>query len=119
MHPVAEEMKPVLAFLERELPTWPQVEIKPMFGMWGVYRGKRIFAALPRSRAVGTANSILCKLPREKAEGQRGQGWRRLEIFSSADLRSTLDSLHRAHEQAGEQKKKAGKSPASKRKPVR
>ena len=118
MHPVAEELKPALAFLERELPSWPQVTIKPMFGMLGVYRGKRIFAALPRSSAVGSANSILVKLPREKAAGQRGQGWKRLEIFSSADLRETLGSLHRAHEQAVEEKKKAGKSPASKRKPT-
>jgi hypothetical protein len=116
MHPVAEELKLALAFLERELPSWPQVTIKPMFGMFGVYRGKRIFAALPRSSAVGSANSILVKLPNEKAEGVRGKGWKRMEIFSSADLRETLGALHRAHEQAVGEEKKAGKSPASKRK---
>jgi hypothetical protein len=105
MHVVAEELKPALAFLERELASWPQVTAKPMFGMVGYYRGKRIFAALPRTRAIGTSNAILCKLPRDQTPGQPGRGWKTVEILSSADLREALRWLHRAHQQAGIKKK--------------
>lgn len=105
MHKVAEELKPAVAFLERELASWPQVTAKPMFGMLAFYRGKKIFAALPRTRALGSENAIICKLPADKVTGAKkssnpGKGWKPVEITSSSDIREALRWLGRAYEQA-------------------
>ena len=47
--------------LEEELGSWPGVTAKPMFGMVGLYREAVIFAALPRTCALYTPNSIIFK----------------------------------------------------------
>jgi hypothetical protein len=101
---VAEDLKPAVAFLERELASWPQVTAKPMFGMTAFYRGKRIFAALPRTRAMLTPNSISYKVP-ARAAGRPGQGWKSLEVLSDADLREALQRLNQAYEAARPVKK--------------
>jgi hypothetical protein len=105
MPKVAEEVKPALAFLERELNSWPQVTMRPMFGMLAFYRGKRIFAALPRTRAIGSSTAIICKLPSEKDPGTPGKGWKTIDIVSDSDLRGALQSLNRSYVQAGGKKK--------------
>jgi hypothetical protein len=105
MRRVAEELKPMLEFLERELTSWPHVTAKPMFGMLGFYRRQRIFAALPRTRALGTPHAILCKLPHDKQPGRPGKGWKTVEVFSDQELRKALDLLNRAYEQAAGKKK--------------
>lgn len=48
---VSDEMKHWSAMLRSELEGWPQATARPMFGMLGIYRGKKIFAALPVTRA--------------------------------------------------------------------
>ena len=113
MPKAAEELKPVVAFLERELASWPQVTAKSMFGMVTFYRGKKIFAALPRTRALGAANAIMCKLPADiKSDGKKpgrkssrpGKGWKTIEVAppsgSGSDIREALNSLERAYQQA-------------------
>jgi len=105
MYKVAEELKPAVAFLERELASWPQVSSKPMFGMLAFYRGKNIFAALPKTRALGASNAIICKLPADKLKGTAGpgKGWKPVEISretGSADVREALRWLERAYQQA-------------------
>ena len=105
MPKVADEVKPALAFLERELSSWPQVTMRPMFGMLGFYRGKRIFAALPRTRAIGSSTAIICKLPSDKDPGVPGKGWKTIDIVSDADLREALHILNRSYQQAGGKKK--------------
>ncbi len=102
---VAEEIKPAIAFLERELSSWPQVAAKPMFGMLAFYRGKQIFAALPRTRALGSSTAIICKLPKDKTPGTPGKGWKTIEIVSDGDLREALQILNRSYQQAGAKKK--------------
>ena len=59
---VSEEMKQWSALLGGELERWPGVRTKPMFGFVGYYRGRKIFAALPITRAMNSANSIIFKL---------------------------------------------------------
>jgi hypothetical protein len=59
--PVSEETRRWSALLESELLSWPGVAAKRMFGFRAVYRGKRIFAALPNSRGFGPDGSILLK----------------------------------------------------------
>src|ERR1700758_48072 len=59
--PVSEETRRWSALLESELLSWPGVIAKRMFGLQALYRGKRIFAALPNSRGFGPDASILIK----------------------------------------------------------
>ena len=116
MPKAAEELKPLVAFLERELVSWPQVTAKSMFGMVTFYRGKTIFAALPRTRALGAANAIMCKLPGDikRSGGKKpgrdprspGKGWKTVEIASTGEvadgvgIREALRWLERAYQQA-------------------
>ena len=59
--PVSEEARRWSALLESELLSWPGVAAKRMFGFRALYRGKRIFAALPHSRGFGPDAAILLK----------------------------------------------------------
>jgi hypothetical protein len=59
--PVSEEARRWSALLESELLSWPGAIGKRMFGFQAVYRGKKIFAALPSSRGFGPDASILIK----------------------------------------------------------
>lgn len=113
MPPISEEMKEWSAMLGQELSGWPQVTSRPMFGMLGIYRRKKIFAALPATRAIGAPNSIIfrfdpmppdlqqraLKEPRiakdRKAPGAR---WFSFEILSAAELRDALWWLKQAYE---------------------
>src|SRR5258708_4729562 len=90
----SEEMRAWSAALEKELLTWPQVSIKPMFGFRAAYRGKRIFAALPRTRALVGSNLVEFKLqpppkrlvgkaardPRVRISAMSRAGWASFEL---------------------------------------
>ena len=103
---VDPEMQRWCALLEDEVSAWRQVHTKPMFGMLALYHGDRIFAALPRTRAADTANSLLIKLPgvrddRLAAGSGPGKAWVRFEMESSADIPVVLRWLQRAYKKAG------------------
>lgn len=112
---IAEEMKQWSAMLGEELQRWPHVESKPMFGLRGFYRTSKIFAALPVSRAIGTANSIIFKIQPMPAnlakhaaadsrvssdEMRPGAKWTIFELQSEADIDGALWWLSRAYERA-------------------
>lgn len=113
--PVSEEMKAWSAALEAEVAVWPRVSVRAMFGFKALYRGKRIFAVLPRTRGMGTANSLACKLedagPRVLAQlrkdsrvqmtTMRARRWFVFNVSSDRDLKDALDWLGRAYEAAG------------------
>ena len=97
------EMQRWCALLEQELLAWPKVSAKPMFGMIGFYHGKRIFAAIPRTRAAETARSLLIKLPglidkRLKRASGPGSDWVAYELESANDITEALTWLERAYE---------------------
>lgn len=112
--PVSEEMKAWSAALDAELADWPRVSARAMFGFKALYRGKRIFAVLPRTRAMGTANSLAFKLedaaPRVLARLRKdsriqttimqARRWFVFELSSDRDLKDALDWLARAYEAA-------------------
>lgn len=103
---VDPEMERWCALLEDEVSAWRQVHTKPMFGMLALYHGDRIFAALPRTRAADTANSLLIKLPgirdeRLIAASGPGRAWVSFEMESAADLPEVLRLLQRAYKKAG------------------
>ena len=103
------------ALLEGELKTWPDVTAKRLFSFRSFYRGKDIFAALPRSRSFNSETSIIFKfnpmptaLIKRAQEDARvnfntrisGTGWLSFELKSEADLRDALWWLNHAYEAA-------------------
>ena len=70
MPPISEEMKQWSAMLKTEVTGWPQLSTKPMFGMMGLYRGKKIFGGLPVTRGFDTPNSVIFRFGRARIEGQ-------------------------------------------------
>ena len=104
--------------LEVEVASWPGVTCKHMFGFRFVYRRKVVFAALPYTRGLFTATSILLKFnpmpPGLFQQAQKeprldtstrisGKGWFSFELFSDGDLRDAIWWLHKAYE-SGSQK---------------
>ncbi|MFL6300731.1 MAG: hypothetical protein ACJ71N_09020 [Terriglobales bacterium] len=110
---LSPEMQRWAAMLAEEVEQWPGVTTKPMFGLTGFYRGKTIFAAVPRSRCLGSSNSVIFKLPegskwREQApkdpriaqENMDTHKWFPFEIGSEGDLRDALLWFERAFQSA-------------------
>ena len=111
--PISDEMKQWSAMLVQELSAWPHVSSRPMFGFLSFYRKKSIFAALPHTRGVGTANSFMFRfasmpaelLQKAKQTGQikleersPGAKWYLFELGSAGDLRDALWWLNQAYE---------------------
>ncbi len=111
----SEEMKQWCAMLGNELNTWPQITTRPMFGLRGFYRGKKIFAALPVTRAIKNPNSLIFRIkpmppnllerakkePRIDTENSVPSAkWFIFELNSAADLRDALWWLNQAYEHA-------------------
>ena len=110
----SEEMKRIAALLETEMLAWQGVTTRPMFGMTGLYRGRSIFAALPRTRAMNAPDSIAFRLAARPArissrlrEDKRivasptSEKWISFLINSEEDFHDALDWLSVAYHQAG------------------
>jgi hypothetical protein len=102
---VDAEMQRWCALLEEDVSTWPDVTGRAMFGMRAFYRGPTIFAALPRTRAMGTSHSIILKLPKTRGEQLvlgRGPGahWASFALHSADDIPDALRWIGRAYEKA-------------------
>jgi hypothetical protein len=112
--PVSEEMKIWAAALGTEMAAWPNVSTRPMFGFTAFYRGKGIFAILPRTRGMGSSSALAFKMenagPRVKARLSKdaristtvmqATRWFVFEVSSESDLRGALLWLSRAYEGA-------------------
>ena len=108
MPPISEEMKQWSAMLKTEVSGWPQISTKPMFGMMGLYRGKRIFGGLPVTRGFDTPNSVIFRFdPMPEDLEQRalkdsriapGKRWFSSNVGSTEDLRDALWWLNQAYE---------------------
>ena len=110
----SEEMKAWAAALAAETATWPQVESRVFFGFTALYREDKIFALLPRTRALEPPNSIAFKLqsagPRMVAPARRDSRightemqkarWFTFALSGESDLRDVLEWLLRAYEAA-------------------
>lgn len=117
---VSEQMKAWSAVLAAEVETWPAVTARPMFGFTALYRRKRIFAVVPRTRGMETPNSLAFKLlapsprmmtrlrneQRVRSTVMHKSRWFTFELFSDRDLRDALDWLSRAYETAVQPKPK-------------
>jgi len=113
--PVDDETKELSAMLEKEVSDWPGVSMRPMFGYQGLYRNGKIFAALPRSRAMKSPRSLMFKLASMSAalldsakkdsridtiSGVPGPGWFLFEMDEAPAMQSALGWLGRAYEAA-------------------
>jgi hypothetical protein len=121
LHPISEEMLQWSALLEAELIRWPRVIAKPMFGFRSFYRGRTMFAAVPRSREFDPRNSLIMKfnamtpplLQRMESDPrlgswsrEYGRGWFTFTLKSGEDLRDALWWLNQSYETAGKKKPK-------------
>lgn len=108
MPPISEEMKQWSAMLKAEVSGWPEISTKPMFGMMGLYRRKKIFGGLPVTRGFDTPNSVIFRFdPVPQDLEQRadkdsritpGKRWFSFEVASAGDLRDALWWLNQAFE---------------------
>jgi len=118
---VSEQMKAWSAALADEVAGWPQVSARPFFGFTSLYRGNKMFAALPRTRGWESANSLVFKLQNPgsavstrlqkdsrirnwSSSGQESR-WFSFELASDADIHDALEWLARAYEAAAKSKK--------------
>ena len=120
----SDEMRRIAALLGAELESFPDVSTKPMFGLLGYYRDGVIFAALPRTKALGSASSFIFKLnaapvrvldrarqdPRISISHKGMSGWQSLEISSHRDISAAQHWLLEAWRYAAKAKKKRGSS---------
>lgn len=116
---ISEEMKAWSTALTDETADWPHLSQRSFFGFTALYRGEKIFALLPRSCNLESANSIAVKIESPAAslrERLRGDGrigsmqhenarWFTFLISSNADLHDALDWLGQAYEAAGKREK--------------
>jgi hypothetical protein len=117
-------MKAWSAAMAGELADWPQVDARSFFGFTALYRRDQMFAALPRTRAMTTSNSLVFKLEDANAKTRKAldrdprigftlmgkKGWYTFELSSNHDLHDALGWLGRAYDAAGEKAGKPGGS---------
>lgn len=116
MFAITPEMQHWSAMLEDEVQRWPDVVAKRLFSFRSLYRGKMIFAALPRARSFHSPTSFILKfdpmppkLLKHASSDSRldtntrlpGRGWFSFELRCDGDLRDALFWLQRAYDCAG------------------
>jgi hypothetical protein len=117
---ISNEMVVWSGLLAAEVAGWPGVTTRPMFGLTALYRGKEIFAALPKTRGMGSANAVAFKVVGAPAKvmGQMKRDariqettmgsakWFVFEMESDGDLRGVLAWLGVAYEGVGVSRRK-------------
>lgn len=129
---IPEEMKEWAGLLSAELANWPEVNARPMFGMQAFYRKRRIFAAVPRTRALNSPTSVIFKLHGAVTKGSKSwdrqrkfhdlednrlkelqmsnAGWLSFELNSAEDIRDALYWFEQAYNKAQPASPAKGKS---------
>jgi hypothetical protein len=112
-------MKAWSAALMAETIDWPQVKQRVFFGFTALYRKDTMFAVLPRTRGMETANALAFRLdaptarvrarlekdPRIGAAEIKKARWFGFEFSSDHDLHDALDWLGQAYEAASKNRK--------------
>src|SRR5687767_778359 len=96
--PPSEEMKHLSALLARELLRWPDIRMRPMFGLRAFYRRAVVFAMLPDKRALESPTAIAYKLA--AGAQKEGRKWRLFELESAQDMGKALARLDEAYNEA-------------------
>ena len=117
--PISEEMKAWATALAAETADWPHLSQRSFFGFTALYRGERIFAMLPRSKNLESANTIAFKIEtlpnnlrnrlasdlRIGSMQQENSRWHTFLLSSNTDLHDALDWLGHAYRAAQKVKK--------------
>ena len=112
-------MKAWSAALVAEGESWPLVTTRAFFGFSALHRRDKIFALLPRSRAMDTPNALAFKLEsltarmnallrqdhRIGSTQMRKARWFTFEMSCDADLCAAIEWLDRAYREAGMRRK--------------
>jgi hypothetical protein len=96
--PVSEEMRRICEMLARELLCWPDVNMRPMFGMRAVYRRKVVFAMLPDKRALENPKAIAYK--RFEVQSKENEKWKLFELENEENIGRALIHLDKAYRKA-------------------
>jgi hypothetical protein len=96
--PPSEATLHLASLVADEAARWPDVSLRPMFGMRALYRGAEIFALLPDKRALESPTAIAYKLP----VGSRK--WRLLELEGPHQVAPALVHLEHAYRRAAPRK---------------
>lgn len=111
-------MKAWSAALAAESGTWPKVTTRSFFGFTALTRNDTMFALLPRTRGMETANalafrmdasasSVRTRLERDRrighAEIQKAR-WFTFELSSDSDLHDALRWLEVSYQSVGKRK---------------
>jgi hypothetical protein len=113
-------MKAWSAALSTEGQSWPQASTRAFFGFTALYWRDKIFALLPRTRAMETPNALAFKLespsarmsallrrdPRIGSTQMQKARWFTFEMSCDTDLRAAIEWLDRAYEAAGTPRKR-------------
>lgn len=117
--PISEEMKAWSTALANEAADWPDLTPRSFFGFTALYRRERMFAVLPRSRNLESANTIAFKFESPTVAVQKqlssdlrigsidrdNTRWCTFLLSSNADLHDALDWLAQAYEAVAKIKK--------------
>jgi hypothetical protein len=96
--PVSEEMRRTSEMLARELLRWPDVSMRPMFGMRAVYRRNVAFAMLPDKRALENPRAIAYK--RFEVQSKEDEKWKLFELENEEHVGRALVHLDKAYRKA-------------------
>jgi hypothetical protein len=97
---VSEEMRRLAVLLEEEVLRWPDVSIKPMFGMRAIYRNKVIFGLLPETKMINRPDAIAYKFADRPQERRQGHQWQLFDIEDGSRLSEALQILDEAYRKA-------------------
>jgi hypothetical protein len=92
-------MKQLCGLLVEELVRWPDVRMRPMFGLQAFYRRDAVFAMLPGKRAIETPRTIAYKLA-GGARSREGKKWQHFELQGAQDISKALAHLEEAYKKA-------------------
>ena len=112
-------MKAWSAALAVEAGGWPEVATRSFFGFTALYHKGKMFALLPRTRGMETANALafrldapaaalrsrLAKDARIRTADIEKARWFSFELSSGVDLHDALVWMAKAYEAAGKNKK--------------
>ena len=115
---ISAEMKAWAIALAAETADWPHITQRSFFGFTALYRGKKMFGALPRNRNLESADTIAFKIeappsliqrqlkadPRIGSMHEGNARWYNFRISSNGDLHDALDWLGHAYNAAGKRK---------------
>lgn len=116
---VSDQMKAWSAALAVEVADWPRATARSFFGFNALYRGDKIFGALPRTRTFGNGNLLAFRIddvtdrlkvrlekdPRIGRIDQNNSRWFTFELSSDTDLHAALDWLAAAYQAASKRRK--------------